>query len=510
MLSRALIGRTTLAVLGTSALLGLRDIRPASQSVRNVLIVTLDTTRADVLPAYGGTNVETPALDRLAREGVVFEQAMSSAPLTLPAHCSLLTGLFPPHHGVRDNVDAPLGDANLTLAEVAHANGLRSAAFVGSAVLGARRGLAQGFDTYSDVQRAPLNARLRRRGNVVVDEAIGWMTQRSDVPFLTWVHLYDAHAPYLLPEPYRTMYEDVPYLGAIAFMDAQIARLVNALEAAHLLDRTMIVVAADHGESLGDHGEDGHGILLYQSTLRVPLIVRLPGVAARRISDPVRLVDVMPTVLEALGDASPRVDGVSLLGLMKGQIPHLDLEAYSESLYPRRFGWSELRALRTGRFKYVSAPRPELYDLEKDPGEARNLYDERRALAVAMATRLATLEESTTNDATRPPELDRESLERLSSLGYVAPVISNGTADAAGPRPNPADCIGVYNAIVRKGAPARADPVSGGLFLRPRVWDGHVSPCASEPLVSGPADAVSTHGSWPARQKTRTPRGASQ
>ena len=197
--------------------------------IRNVIIVTLDTTRADYLPAYGYTKLETPALDRLAREGTVFEQATTSVPLTLPAHCTMFTGLFPPHHRVHDNADRALDDAHVTLAEVLRGRGMRTGAFVGSVVVGRDRGLAQGFDTYSAPSRIGLRERNRRPGQLVVDDALAWLQRQEDHPFFAWIHLYDAHAPYALPEPFRTMYHDAPYLGALAVLDAEVARVVRAL-----------------------------------------------------------------------------------------------------------------------------------------------------------------------------------------------------------------------------------------------------------------------------------------
>ena len=272
---------------------------------RGMVIITLDTTRADYLPVYGFMDAEMPHLDRLAREGVVFDQATSVAPLTLPAHCSLFTGLFPPRHGVRDNGDRPLSPQHTTLAETVRAHGFSTGAFVGSVVLDADRGLAQGFDTYEGVvdaqvsQRAPGPPR-RRPGDEVVTDAIRWIEGIGDSRFFLWAHLYDPHRPYDPPEPFRSRYTD-PYLAEIAFADAQIGRLLEALERRKLLDRTIVVVTADHGESLGDHGERDHGIFLYESVLRVPLIIRGPGISPRRLADVVRLVDVMPTALDLLG-----------------------------------------------------------------------------------------------------------------------------------------------------------------------------------------------------------------
>jgi len=422
--------------------------------IRNIVVVTLDTTRADYLPAYGYSGLETPTLDRLAREGVVFEQATTSAPLTLPAHCTIFTGLFPPHHRVRDNADRALADTETTLAEVLRARGMRTAAFVGSIVVGQDRGLAQGFDTYSAPSRTGFREGNRRPGQAVVDDALVWLQQERS-PFFAWVHLYDAHAPYALPEPYRTMYQDVPYLGALALLDAQVGRLVQALEARHELDRTLIIVASDHGESLGEHGEDGHGILVYQSTLHVPLIMRVPGLAPRRVADVTRLADVMPTALDLLHVPGPPMDGVSLTRLMTGRTKHLDLEAYSESAYPRRFGWSELQALRAGRYKFINAPRPELYDLDADPAEQHNLVDERAALKSVMAARVAVLAGSAVISGPADSAVDTETSSRLAALGYVghgaAGHLQTEAHDAFAI--DPKDCVGQYNEIVRRQHP---------------------------------------------------------
>jgi len=459
------------------------DASTASPVVRNVLIVTLDTTRADVLAAYGSDKVETPALDRLSREGIVFEQATSPVPLTLPAHASLFTGLLPPHHGVRDNVDSPLGDTHTTLAEVLRKTGARTAAFVGSAVVDGRRGLARGFDTYSDGQHANRNPRLRRPANIVVDEASEWIARESTSPFFVWLHLYDAHAPYSLPEPYRTMYEDAPYLGAIAFMDAQLQRLLTLLDERRLTDRTLVIVAADHGESLGDHGEDGHGIFVYQSTLHVPLIVRAPRLPPRRVPDIVRLVDLMPTVLDVLRIDPRATDGASLAPLMAGEVAHLDLDAYSESFYPSRFGWANLRALRAGRFKFVSAPRPELYDLEKDPTETRNVYGERVDLAVVMSAALDRIATSSAGAAIEPPPSSSEVIQRIASLGYVSPTRPLRARNSTRPLDDPKDCIGVYNAILRAASTSPAGPippVTVASAFAGQPFDDHVS-CSSPP-----------------------------
>ena len=330
----------------------------------NVVLITLDTTRADRLPAYGFQGVSTPALDRLAAEGIVFEDAVAQVPLTLPSHASMLTGRWPAKHGIRDNADAALAPAELTLAEVLAERGVRTSAFVASVVLQSGRGLEQGFDTYVDVPKGLCGPgtlqRQRRPGDAVVDDALAWIDHNAERPFFTWVHLYDAHRPGPYVPDAQTTRSGDPYLDTIAFQDSQIARIVAALESRRLLDKTIVVVAADHGESLGEHGEDGHGIFLYESTLRVPLIMRVPDFRPRRVTSTVRLVDLMPTLLDLLHVPVTTADGVSLARLMRPDGTDIQLEAYSESTYPERFGWSRLRSLRGDRYKLIDAPRPEL------------------------------------------------------------------------------------------------------------------------------------------------------
>jgi arylsulfatase A-like enzyme len=410
-----------------------------------VVVVTLDTTRADRLSPYGFMDVSLPALERLAREGVVFDQATSVAPLTLPAHTSLFTGRLPMNHGVRDNADAPLAPTATTLAEILAAQGFRTGAFVGSLILNPDRGLDQGFQRYSGVPHSEATSETgQRRADAVIDDAIAWLDTIGASPFFLWAHLYDAHRPYDPPEPYGSRFGHDLYEGEIAFADSQIGRLVQALEERHLLDRVVVVVTADHGESLGAHGERDHGIFVYQDTLHVPLIVRAPGLKPIRVGDVVRLTDVMPTVLDLVGVPSPPTDGASLVALMRGErqdLDPLDLEAYSESLYPERLGWSPLRALRRGRFKLIDAPRPELYDLERDPFETRNIYAERPALARAMTARLAAFGSAGGTSQTRWTDADPDLPARLAALGYVGTALLHEPS-AADSLPDPKDCLG--------------------------------------------------------------------
>jgi choline-sulfatase len=409
---------------------------------RAVLLVTLDTTRADRLSPYGFMGVALPHLDRLGREGVVFDQATSVAPLTLPAHASLLTGLLPPAHGVRDNAGAPLAQDALTLAEILGAAGFRTAAFVGSDVLHPDRGLNQGFHRYGGVGQHPERPVTGQRpANEVVNEAIQWIDEVGDVPFFLWTHLYDPHRPYEPPEPFASRYGSDLYVGEIAYADSQIGRLFDALDRQQLLEETLVIVAGDHGESLGEHGERDHGVFIYESVLRIPLMIRAPGVTPRRVSPVVRLIDVMPTVLDILGLPSPAIDGISLLALMRGGRGQA-LEAYSESEYPRQLGWSPLRSLRDGRFKLIDAPRPELFDLERDPFEIRNLYHDRRQTADVLMQRLETVAQArwrTTGSGGAKAVVPTDLRGRLDALGYV----STGALPGPGGRtlPDPKDCI---------------------------------------------------------------------
>ena len=414
---------------------------------RNLLLITLDTMRADRLPAYGFRGVDTPALDRIAAEGAVFEETFAAAPLTLPSHASLFTGIYPPRLGVRDNAGAPLSNEFTTLAEVLRERRLRTAAFVASAVLSPRRGLEQGFDLYSAGEPARCSGAppARRRAGEVVDEALSWLGRHDAEPFFAWIHLFDTHRPYDLPADYTDRHFD-PYLAAIAYEDAQIARVIGYLETRGLLDSTLIVVAGDHGESLGDHGEDSHGIFLYQEALRVPFMVRGPGVSPRRVTAVARLVDVMPTVLDLFGVSTSGLDGVSLAqaGTRDGSDPRL--EVYSESMYPRRFGWAPLRSLRADRYKVIEAPRAELYDLVSDPGEERNVLTEHPTVAAAMLRRLRSFESGQESTGAPATQVDSAVLSRIASLGYVGNIAAQATAPS-GEQTDPKDRIAVFNRI---------------------------------------------------------------
>jgi choline-sulfatase len=426
---------------------------------RNLLLVSLDTTRADRLGSYGWTAARTPALDAIAARGLRFTQARTVTPLTLPAHASLLTGTFPAWHGVRDNGGFYLGEEQLTLAEVLKERGFRTGAFVASFVLDGRWGTAQGFGRYFDDfdlsrhEGQGMDA-VQRPGDQVVDQALRWLSEDREKPFFAWVHLYDPHTPYEAPEPWRSQFPATPsgaYDAEIAFMDAQVGRLVEALRAEGRLEQTVVVAVGDHGESLGEHEEQAHGFFVYDATVHVPLLVAGPGVAAGVVPDPVRVIDVMPTALEALGAPVPAaVQGTSLLAAAgRG-----GLVALSESFFPRfHYGWSELTAVTDGRYKLVRAPRPELYDLQGDPGETRDLAsaEPSRVAAMLRATDALLARVTRTQAAAGPQAVDPETEERLRALGYVG---SSATARVMEERPraDPKDRIGLYNQLKLAGS----------------------------------------------------------
>ena len=422
----------------------------------NVLLITLDTTRWDRIGAYGDGSAVTPNLDRLAGEGVLFEQTIASAPLTLPAHSTIFTGLLPPRHGVRDNGGYVLDPKHRTLAGELKAAGRTTGAFVGAFVLDAKFGLDSGFDTYYDKfdlsrQRSVSLGSISRKAGEVVENAMPWLEEHASRSFFAWLHFYDAHSPYEPPEPFLSRFRDRPYAGEIAYVDSQVGRVLQWLETRQIANRTIVVVIGDHGESLNEHGEGTHGLFIYESTTRVPFIIRTPYALSttRRIRSVVRSEDVMPTVLELVGKRPPEgIQGHSLAPLVTGTAADLNLDAYSESLYARNhYGWSDLRALRSGRFKYIATTRPELYDLEHDPMEERNLFDERRPLADRMAQELDRLAAESEGEASGPSAVDPETRERLAALGYIGSFSS--TARKPGEAlPDPKDKIDIFNLMM--------------------------------------------------------------
>lgn len=424
---------------------------------RHVLLVTLDTLRADRLGSYGYAAAATPHLDALAARGLRFASAHTVVPLTLPAHSSLMTGTFPPYHGVRDNGGFYLAEEHETLAEVLAAAGYRTGGFVGAFVLDSRWGIAQGFSRFFDdfdltrYENAPGMDAIQRPGSEVVDRALDWLAQDLETPFFAWVHLYDPHTPYVAPEPYRSRFPATrsgAYDAEIAATDALVGRLVNALAADGRLDDTLVVVLSDHGELLGEHDELTHGFFLYEAAVRIPLMMAGPGIVATEIEEPVRIVDVLPTVLGWLGlDPPAAVQGVDLRPLVRGE--SLDLLSYSESWFPRyHYGWSELLSVQDRRFKLIRAPRRELYDLARDPGELHNLaHDELPPQAKALERALERWLDQVSSPRAKagPQPLDPATARRLEALGYLGTSTSGRHLEDGRPRGDPKDKIGLYN-----------------------------------------------------------------
>lgn len=416
--------RSCLPALPLLAFLSLGGCSPATAPPPNVVLLSIDTLRPDRLGCYGARRVETPAIDALARAGVRFENAFTPVPLTLPAHWTIHTGIEPWHHGVVDNGMTPAGSPGVTLAQRFSASGYDTAAFVAAFVLHRTFGLDQGFARYDDGPAAdaaldqPLHA--TGRADERLDRALAWLRKPRTKAFFLWLHLYDPHAPYDPPAEFRARYAARPYDGEVAFVDSQVARLTAALERSGAAKNTVVVLLSDHGESLGEHGEQSHGMLLYDATLRVPLIFRLPRhLAAGEVrKDEATLADVAPTLL-ALAGLKPLagIDGRDLFGDERGA---RRLGAISEAPL-RRFGWSPLFALRGGHWKYIAAPRPELYDLAADPAERQDRSAERRDLATDLARGARRIEkEMRARLATRPAtEPDAEARANLAALGYL-------------------------------------------------------------------------------------------
>lgn len=435
--------------------------RPATKAPPDVVLITLDTMRADHLGCYGYKLIQTPNLDALAAQGARFANAYTPVPITLPSHSVILTGTYPMRNGMHDFSDNRLSSSLPTLASILHDRGYATGAVIGSAVLDSRFGLNRGFDFYYDhfdfsrLDERNLDA-MERRGDEVVNQALGWLAGHNQKPFLLWVHLYDAHYPYNPPEPYLSRYRTRPYDGEIAYVDAQVGRVVNYLKAKKLYDNTLIIVAGDHGESLGEHGEKTHGFFIYDATLHVPLLFKPPasGVVKRPVvEEAANLADVLPTALQIVGVPDPQtVQGRSLVPEMEGKPAATPPENYAETYLPRiHFNWSELRGIRFRQYHFIDAPRPELYDLQTDPHELKNIYGRQRAIADQLKKRLAGVIAQYTpahGEKTAEKEaLDPVLAERLKSLGYIA--VSGGSDQVLSDRslPDPKDRVQVYELV---------------------------------------------------------------
>jgi arylsulfatase A-like enzyme/Flp pilus assembly protein TadD len=405
----------------------------------------------------------TPNLDALARQSAVFTHAYSHVPLTTASHATILTGTYPQFNHVVD-FGIPLSDKLPYTPDILRKSGYHTAAFVASLVLDPLGGTAPGFDRGFEVYDAGFRLRPRgadryktveRRASEVVNHALAWLSKRKAGPFFLWVHFYDAHDPYDPPEPFKSRYKSDPYDGEIAYVDAQLGRFLTALRTQGLYDKSLIAVMADHGESLGEHGENTHGVFLYDSTIHVPLVVKLPGLhpSGKQVDTRVSLVDIAPTMLRQAAVAVPsEMQGQSLLSLMKASsaqsAPTEDRPAYAETDYPHRaFGWSSLRALRTGKYLYVRAPQVELYNQASDPQEKNNLAANSKAVADTLGSQLEDFRKKTSQSLVELAKPDPEQVEKLRALGYVASDTSNSKTGSADSGIDPKSKIEVSNLL---------------------------------------------------------------
>jgi arylsulfatase A-like enzyme/Tfp pilus assembly protein PilF len=439
--------------------------KPTPHVRPNIVVITLDTTRADRMGFLGSERGLTPNLDALARQSVVFSRAYAQVPLTSPSHATIFTGTYPQFNHVNYMGD-PLDKALPFLPDILHKNGYRTAAFVGALVLDQRK-LAPGFDRGFDVYDAGFHRRrpgedhyhsLERRGEEVVSRALAWLSKRPVGPFFLWIHLYDPHDPYSPPEPFKTRYQANPYDGEIAYTDSVVGNLMTALKTRGLFDGTLIAVMADHGEAFGEHDENHHGIFLYDETIHVPLLFKLPGRhVGKKVDARVGLVDVTPSILKAVHLPVPAsMQGKSLVGFMTSGAATpdpknaLDPErpAYAESNYGHlSFGWSSLRSLRTGKYLYVEAPERELYDQSVDPLALHNLASDSKAIADTATAQTTAFYNDTKADAAAKKTLSLEQTESLRALGYMSSDSGPGPAAGNQDGPDPKQKIAIANLL---------------------------------------------------------------
>lgn len=413
----------------------------------NVIFISLDTLRADFVSAYGGRMAQTPNMDRVADEGVLFETAIAQTPLTLPSHVTMLTGTYPLYHQIRDNGGFLVPRSLEFVSEVLQENGFRTSAFIASYVLHSKWGVNQGFHHYSDdfdlskYERISLG-NVQKRADKVLADARKWLTDNKNEKFFTWIHLYDPHTPYDPPSPFKEKYPKRPYRGEVEYLDHQLGLFFDFLKKEGLYDKSMIILAGDHGEALGQHGERTHGFFIYEPTVRVPFIIRAPfDFPVKRVKAVVELVDLAPTILDALGIAIPAsYQGQSLVALLLGSQKRPREAAYTETYYPRfHFGWSELKALYyDNNWKYILAPKEELYHLEVDDQENDNMALKKSYQARQARQRIQRFIDVWSQGAKSPGDtksLDKDDLQKLAALGYLTTTVdTKGKVDLPDPK----------------------------------------------------------------------------
>jgi choline-sulfatase len=451
----------------------------------NVILITVDTLRADRVGSYGAQQLQTPVMDALAHDGLQYDRAVSQVPLTLPAHAAILTGTYPFQNGVQDFTAPPLSSRSRSVAQAFRSAGYRTGAVISSFTLDRSFGLARGFDFYDDAFPAaslqqPDLGLVDRRAQDSVDRALAWLDKNSTRPFFLWLHLYDPHSPYDPPEPFRSKYKEHPYDGEVAYADRELGRLMAWLKNKNLYAGSLIVLTSDHGESLGEHGEQEHGFFLYGATIRVPLIVKPParrGISPGRITVPVESVSIGPTLTAMAGIHDPidrQFQAKALPLNARGSSPEDRSEefSYSETVYPfMSFGWSPLHAAQTSRYHYIDAPRAELYELEKDPHETTNIAGQQPAVVAAMREML--IARLRANPFLRGQNLRNgltpEAADKLRSLGYIAYGSPESQQNPGTTLADPKDKIGELNAILQASDAFRANDFARGEHLLAQV-----------------------------------------
>jgi choline-sulfatase len=426
----------------------------------NVVVVTIDTLRPDHLHCYGYQKIETPVLDQLAQRGVLFENAVAQAPLTPPSHASMFTGQYPTAHHVRNTGGFVLPSSARPLARILQEQGWDTAAFISSAVLKKAIGFNNGFAVYDDQmprqgKKEEFGEDAERRGGDTVDRAVRWLNTQSGKPYFLWVHLYDPHMPYTPPSPFKEKYKDKPYDGEIAYTDQQLGRLLDAVGKKAPRDKTVIAVLSDHGESLSEHGEFSHGVFLYDATLHIAFIMAGPQIpAGLRIKQQVRSIDFLPTLLGLVGvKASGNVQGLSLVPAFSGQTVSTEI-SYEETLYPKlALGWAELRGIRTNHWKYIRAPKPELYDLGQDPGETSNVIQQHPSEVEKFEAQLKNVIGNGGSEKVDTTMVDERQMAQLKSLGYLSG-FSPQHYDLNGQGADPKDRVGILKLLYEAENPA--------------------------------------------------------
>jgi choline-sulfatase len=430
----------------------------------NVVVVTIDTLRPDHLHCYGYSKIETPNIDGVAQDGALFENAVTQTPLTPPSHASIFTGLNPPSHHVRDTGGFVLQSSSITLATILQQHGWDTAAFISSAVLKRMFGLSQGFAVYDDQMPKPGKGHefledAERRAGDTVDRALHWLNAQSGKPFFLWVHVYDPHAPYDPPEPFREKYKDRPYDGEIAYADRELGRLFDAIHKKSPPAKTLIAILSDHGESLGEHGEYSHGVFLYDSTLRIAFLLSGPGIPSGvRVKQQARTIDLMPSVLDLMGGSAPAsVQGASLAPYLQGKDAPTAV-SYAETLYPKiNMGWAELRAIRTNHWKYIRAPKPELYDLSQDPAEAHNVIQGHVVEVQKFEAQLKAVIGTDGAEKVETAMVDQRTMDQLKSLGYSSG-FSARSYNLTGQGADPKDRVGILKLMETADHPGARVP----------------------------------------------------